>query len=136
MPLCHIAMKKGKSEDYRKALLDGVYTALRDVLGVPEQDHFMTISEHDPANIITGNAFGIDRSEDVLYIRITLLDHRTVDQKKALYRRITELLTTHPGVRAEDIFIVLADAPPENWSVGMGETQFLYKPAGLSGSSR
>jgi 4-oxalocrotonate tautomerase len=47
MPLARIALRRGKSPDYRKAVLDGVYGALRDTFAVPEGDRFMTISEHD-----------------------------------------------------------------------------------------
>jgi 4-oxalocrotonate tautomerase len=46
---------------------------------------------------------------------------RTVEQKKALFRRIAELL---PGLRPEDVFVTVLDAAKENWSVGHGLAQF------------
>lgn len=124
MPILHVSMQSGKPADYRQAILDGLYQALCDVLNVPDGDAFMTIAEHDSANFRFGNAFNVDRSADVLYISITLFDTRTRDHKRALYRRIAELLTTAPGVRPEDIFINVYDTPMENWSVGHGEMQF------------
>jgi 4-oxalocrotonate tautomerase len=124
MPLVHISLRAGKPEAYRQAIFDGLYGAMREALDVPEDDRFMTISEHDAANFRYGNAFGVARSADVVYIQITVFDTRTVEQKKALFRRIAELLGESPGIRPEDVFVVIYDAAKENWSVGNGLAQF------------
>lgn len=120
MPLIHVSMRAGKPTAYRQAILDGLYVALRDALDVPEGDHFMTLSEHPAANFRTGPAYGVLRSEDVLYIDITVFNTRTAAQKAALFRRIVEVLSEKPGLRPEDVFIVVHDVPKENWSVGNG----------------
>lgn len=124
MPLAHISLRAGKSDAYRQAVFDGLYRALRETLDVPEGDQFMTITEHDAANFRYGDAFGIARSDDLVYVEITVFDTRTVEQKKALFRRLAELLSENPGIRPQDIFVTLADAPKENWSVGDGLAQF------------
>jgi phenylpyruvate tautomerase PptA (4-oxalocrotonate tautomerase family) len=124
MPLIHIQLRAGKPEAYRQAIFDSLYRALREALGVPEGDHFMTITEHDAANFRHGAAYGVARSDDLLYIQITVFDTRTLEQKKALFRRIAELLGENPGVRPEDVFVNVYDAPKENWSVGNGLAQF------------
>jgi phenylpyruvate tautomerase PptA (4-oxalocrotonate tautomerase family) len=49
---------------------------------------------------------------------------RTPEQKKALFRRIAELLGERPGIRPEDVFVNILDAPMVNWSVGHGLAQF------------
>jgi 4-oxalocrotonate tautomerase len=124
MPLIHISLRAGKPEAYRQAIFDSLYRAMRETLNVPEDDQFMTISEHDAANFRTGNAYGVARSADVVYIQITVFSTRTAEQKKALYRRIAELLGESPGIRPEDVFVTVLDAPKENWSVGHGLAQF------------
>lgn len=124
MPITHISMRSGKPAAYRQAILDGIYQALRDALDVPEDDQFMTITEHDADNFRYGAAFGVERSDDLVYIRITIFDTRPVEQKKALFRRIADILTANPGIRPEDIFINIYDTPKENWSVGHGDMQF------------
>ncbi|MBR0841730.1 tautomerase family protein [Bradyrhizobium liaoningense] len=124
MPLLHIAMRAGKPEAYRQAILDGLYRAMRETLNVPEGDEFMTISELEPANFRCGNAYRVERSDDAVLIQITVFASRTAEQKKALYRRIADLLGESPGIRAEDVFINVLDAPKENWSVGNGIAQF------------
>jgi len=124
MPLLHISLRAGKPDAYRCAILDGLYRAMRETLDVPEGDAFMTITEHRAANFRHGAAFGIARSDDVVYIQITVFDTRTVDQKKALFRRIAELLGDNPGIRPEDVFVQVLTSAKENWSVGHGLAQF------------
>ncbi|MDI4663549.1 tautomerase family protein [Xanthobacter autotrophicus] len=125
MPLIHISMRAGKPAAYRQAIFDSLYRALRETLGVPEDDQFMTISEHDAANFRYGAAFGVMRSDDLVYIGITVFNTRTAEQKKALFRRIAELLGENPGIRPENVFVVISDAAKENWSVGHGLQQFV-----------
>ena len=124
MPLIHISLRAGKPEAYRQAIFDSLYRAMRDALSVPEGDQFMTISEHDAANFRYGNAYGVARSADVVYVQITVFNTRTVEQKTALFRRIAELLGESPGIRPEDVFVTVLDAAKENWSVGHGLAQF------------
>ena len=124
MPLLHISLRAGKPQAYRQAILDGLYRAMRDALNVPEDDQFITITEHDAANFCTGNAYGVARSADVVYIQIIVFATRTAEQKKALFKRIAELLGENPGIRPEDVFVVALDAGKDNWSVGHGLAQF------------
>jgi 4-oxalocrotonate tautomerase len=125
MPLVHISLRAGKPEAYRQAIFDSLYRAMREALGVPEGDQFMTINEYDAANFRYGAAFGIERSDDLVFIEITMFDTRTIEQKKALFRRIAELLGESPGIRPEDVFVNIIDAAKENWFVGHGLAQFV-----------
>ena len=59
-----------------------------------------------------------------MFIQITVFSTRTAEQKKALFRRIAELLGENPGIRPEDVFVNVLDAAKENWSVGNGLAQF------------
>ncbi|QHO77505.1 tautomerase family protein [Bradyrhizobium sp. CCBAU 051011] len=124
MPLIHISLRAGKPEAYRQAIFNSLYRAMREALNVPEDDQFMTITEHDAANFRYGNAFGVTRSDDLVYIQITVFDTRTAEQKKALFRRVAQLLGDNPGIRPEDVFVNVLDAAKENWSVGHGLAQF------------
>jgi 4-oxalocrotonate tautomerase len=124
MPIIHISLRAGKPEAYRQAIFDGLYRAMRETLNVPEDDQFMTITEHDAANFRCGDAYGVRRSADVVYIQITVFNTRTPEQKKSLFKRTAELLGKSPGIRPEDVFITILDAAKENWSVGHGLAQF------------
>jgi 4-oxalocrotonate tautomerase len=125
MPLIHVALRVGKPDAYRQAIFDGLYRAMREMLHVPEDDQFMTLSEHEAANFRYGaSCFGVARSDDLVFIQITVFNTRTADQKKALFRRTAELLRENPGIRPEDVFVTVLEAAKENWSVGHGLAQF------------
>jgi 4-oxalocrotonate tautomerase len=126
MPLTRVSLRRGKPAAYRKAILEGLYQAMRETFNVPEDDRFMTISEHDPDDFVYGADYlGIQRSDDLVIIEITVSNTRNVSQKQKLYWRIVERLTESPGLRPEDIFINLVEVLPENWSFGHGEAQYV-----------
>lgn len=126
MPLIHVAMRAGKPAAYRQAIFDALYRALREALEVPPDDQFMTITEHDAANFRYGRSYlGVERSDDLIYVQVTVFDTRTAAQKQALYRRAVELLAAAPGLRPQDVFINVLEARKENWSLGNGVAQFL-----------
>ena len=130
MPLTRISLRRGKPAAYRKAILDGVYLAMRETFNVPEDDRFMLISEHDADDFSYGADYlGIRRSDDLVIIQLTVSDTRTPAQKKALFARIAERLTKDPGLRPEDIFINLVEVVPENWSFGHGVAQYAVQAA-------
>jgi hypothetical protein len=125
MPLTRVSLRCGKPAAYRKAILDGIYDAMRSVFEVPEGDRFMLISEHDETDFSYDSAYlNIKRSDDLVIIQITANNTRTLDKKKALYRRIVENLTNNPGLRGEDVLINLVEVVPENWSFGNGTAQY------------
>jgi phenylpyruvate tautomerase PptA (4-oxalocrotonate tautomerase family) len=125
MPLVHISLRAGKPDAYRQALIDGVYRAMRETFDVPEDDQFIAVTEHEAANFRHGARYlGVARSDDVAYIQITANNTRSVEQKKALFRRIAELLGDNPGMRREDVFVNLVEVAKENWSLGNGLAQY------------
>jgi phenylpyruvate tautomerase PptA (4-oxalocrotonate tautomerase family) len=125
MPLLHVSLRAGKPEAYRQAILDGLYRAMRDTFNVPEDDQFMAITEHEAANFRYGASYlGVERSDDLVFIQITASNTRGVEQKKALFRRIAQLLAESPGLRPEDVFVSLVEVEKENWSLGNGLAQY------------
>ena len=126
MPLARVSLRRGKPAAHRKAILEGIYQALRETFDVPEGDRFMILTEHDEDDFVyDANYLGIRRSDDLVIIQITISNTRPTAQKQKLYRRIVERLTENPGLRAEDIFINLVEVLPENWSFGHGEAQYV-----------
>ena len=126
MPLVQVSLRRGKPAAYHQAIFDGVYRALRETFNVPEDDRFMTITEHDASTFsVSPTYFGIARSEDAVILQLTVSNTRPREQKQALYRRIVELLGDKPGVRPEDVFINLVEVLPENWSFGHGIAQYV-----------
>ena len=125
MPLVRISLVKGKPAAYRRKVGDAVHLALVDTMGVPRLDRFQLITEHEPGDLVYDSMYlGIARSSDLLIIQITLSSGRTLDQKRALYRRIADNLGAAVGLRPEDVWINLVEVAKENWSFGNGVASY------------
>jgi phenylpyruvate tautomerase PptA (4-oxalocrotonate tautomerase family) len=126
MPLARIAVPAGKSPAFRKAVSDSVHRALIETFNVPKDDLFHVITEHQPGTglVHTPSYLGIEYSDDLVFIQITVSDTRSVEQKKQLFRRIADHMSEAAGLRREDIFINLVEVKKENWSFGLGEAQY------------
>jgi 4-oxalocrotonate tautomerase len=126
MPLVRISLMKGKPAAYRQAIADGVYQAMIETFNVPKDDRFIAIHQHHGDDFsYSPDYLGIQRSDDLVLIQLTVSNTRGVEQKQQLYRGIVERLTKAPGLRPEDIFINLVEVLPENWSFGNGVAQYV-----------
>jgi 4-oxalocrotonate tautomerase len=124
MPLARIELIKGKSDEYRQAIGEAVYQALRSI-GVPEDDRFQIITEHTPENFIFAKSYlGVEHTGDLVMIQITFNEGRTVDQKRALFRAIADGIHSATGIRTADVFVNLVEVRRENWSFGDGVAQY------------
>ncbi len=124
MPFARIDLLKGRSDAQRQAIGEAVYQSLRSI-GVPEDDRFQVINEHDPSNFIFASAYlGVDHTSALIMVQITFNEGRTTAQKKALFKAIAEGLREAAGVRLEDVFINLVEVKKENWSFGGGAAQY------------
>ncbi|MFM0171423.1 tautomerase family protein [Paraburkholderia sediminicola] len=125
MPLTRIALRAGKPVEYRKAVTESIQRSLVDTFNVPKDDIFMLITEHEAGNFVYDNQYlNVQRSDDLVIIQITLNNTRTLEQKKALYKRMADELAESPGLRREDVFINLVEVLKENWSFGNGIAQY------------
>ncbi len=128
MPLTRIDLRRGKSTEYRRAIMEQVYAAMRETFDVPDEDRFMLMTEHNAdTTSYTRPYLGIERSDDLVVIQITANNTRTLEQKKALYRSIARHLAVAPGIRPADVLINLVEVTKENWSFGNGEAQYAAK---------
>ncbi len=104
MPLVRIDLRRGKSPDYKKAICDGVYAALREIFKVPENDRFMVITDRDEADFVHSPEYlGIAYTRDFVILQLTVSNTRTVAHKQQLYARIVALLGENPGIKPSDI---------------------------------
>lgn len=125
MPLVHVSLRAGKPLAYRQAIFDNIYLAMRETFNVPEDDQFMTMTEHDASNFRYSPTYmDVARSDDLVYIQITANNTRSLEQKKALFQRIAQRLGEDPGLRPEDVFVNLVEVAKENWSFGHGLAQY------------
>lgn len=126
MPLVRIDLRKGKSAAHKKAIADGIYRAMRETFTVPEEDRFIVVTEHDDEGFFYSKTYmNIARTDDLVMIQLAVTNSRNVDQKKALFARIVELLAEQPGLRPQDVFINLVEVDKANWSFGNGVAQYV-----------
>ena len=124
MPLARIDLLKGKDSAYRQEIGRVVYDALV-AAGVPVNDRFQVITEHEPANFIFAPEYlGIHHSDDLVMIQITWNEGRTTAQKQALYKAIADGLHAAIGLSRGDVVINLVEVKKENWSFGNGVAQY------------
>jgi phenylpyruvate tautomerase PptA (4-oxalocrotonate tautomerase family) len=125
MPLVRIDLIHGKPADYLSEIGAVIYQAMIETLGVPADDRFQVITEHSRDNFIFDPGYlGITRTEDCIFIQVTLNTGRTVDAKRAFYHAIADGLHRRLRIRREDVLINLIEVPKENWSFGNGEAQY------------
>jgi len=125
MPLVRIALRAGKSAEYGRAIADGIHRAMIETLAAPEHDRFQVVTEHDADGLIYDPAYlGIQRSDDVVLVQITLSAGRKPPQKRDFMARAAALLADNPGLRPQDLFINLVEVAWENWSFGDGKAQY------------
>jgi 4-oxalocrotonate tautomerase len=125
MPLVRIDLIAGKSVEFRRTLGEIIYQAMRETINVPANDKFQIITEHAEGEInVADNYLGNTYSNDVMLIQITLNAGRTVEMKKALFKKIADDIHARLNVRRDDVVINLVEVAKENWSFGGGIAQY------------
>jgi len=110
MPLVRIFLRQGTSPEYRKALSDGVHQAMVETLGIPVDDHFQVITEHAPEGLVYHPQYlDVRRSDQVVFVQITLSTGRKPQQKRQLFKRMAEILHKSSGLRPQDLLINLVE---------------------------
>jgi 4-oxalocrotonate tautomerase len=126
MPFVRIDLMKGKPPEYRAQACDVVYRAMLEVLKAPDKDKFIVITERSVEDLqFDRDYLGIHRTDECIFIQITLNAGRTVEVKQHFYRAVTDALHEKLGLRREDVFINLVEVVKENWSYGNGEAQYV-----------
>ena len=126
MPLVRISVREGKTEEFRRAIGDGVHRAMIESLAIPPDDRFQVITSHPPDGLIYDPQYlGIERTEGIVFVQITLSAGRKPQQKRLLYKRMAQILNENPGVLPGNLMINLVEVTWENWSFGNGAAQYM-----------
>jgi phenylpyruvate tautomerase PptA (4-oxalocrotonate tautomerase family) len=126
MPLVRISLLKGKSPAHIRAIADGVHEALVEAFSIPPDDRFQLIHQHERDELIYDPDYlGVHRSDDVVFIQIVAGNWRETPQKQALYKAIADRLVERPGLRREDVQIILTPNQRDEWSFGNGVAQYV-----------
>ncbi|MES9523612.1 tautomerase family protein [Streptomyces capoamus] len=112
------------------ALGEAVQDALQETLGVPPEDRFQVLTGHDgvTSTLRHGDYLGIPKDDSIVFVAVTLRAGRGAERKRAVHRRIAELVHERTGTEPRNVVITLTENGDADWSFGYGRTQ--YAPAG------
>lgn len=113
MPLIRIEIYKGKSKAYKKAIMDGVHSALVSAFKIPEGDRNQRIYELDAENFERRS----NKTTNFTIIEITAFKGRSLEAKQNLYREIFQNLKSDPGIEESDILVYINEPELENWGI-------------------
>jgi phenylpyruvate tautomerase PptA (4-oxalocrotonate tautomerase family) len=126
MPFVRISAPAELTGEQIAAISEGIYQAMRSTINLPEGDRFQVITQSANVTRVADPAYlGVQRSEDIVFVEITLLRGRIDAQKQALFREIAANLHAAAGIRVEDVFTMLTENGSADWSFGNGEAQML-----------
>ena len=121
MPLVRVTLRKGKSSEFLREAGNAIHEALVAQANVPADDRFQIFDEVEADRLIAHPSYGgVERSEGLMIIEITLNAGRTVEIKRNLYADIVARLGRAVDVRPDDVLISLVEVTKENWSFGKG----------------
>jgi hypothetical protein len=119
MPLVRISLFQGRTAEDIRAIADGVHSALVEAYGVPHDDRFQIIDQRGRDEIIYSDSYlGIERTDGIVIVHVIASNWRGTAQKLAFYRAVVDRLAADPGVRREDVQIVISPNDKPDWSFG------------------
>ena len=125
MPLVRIDIPDHLDVGLESRIGDLVYVAMLECLKVPADDKFQILSRHSAEQIVKPQSYlGIEYTDELVVIQITLNEGRKTDVKKSLYAKVADLLSGELNLRRENLLISLVEVNKENWSFGNGEMQY------------
>ena len=125
MPLVRIDLLEGNTAEFKSQLGELVYESMLETIGIPEEDKFVVVNDLKAEELIfSTNYLGVDRTDGIVIIQITMNEGRSTEVKKALYKTVADNLNNQLDIRKEDVFINLVEVNKENWSFGNGIAQY------------
>ncbi|SDS41949.1 Phenylpyruvate tautomerase PptA, 4-oxalocrotonate tautomerase family [Paraoerskovia marina] len=98
--------------DRKQELSDVVHRCVVAVWKIPEDKRFHRILLAEPGELIAPT-----RSDSYLIVEIVCFAGRSVDAKRELVRAMYDDVAPALGLRADDLEVVILEAPRENWGI-------------------
>ena len=122
MPLVTLTVRKGKSSEFKSAVLGAVHRALV-ASGVPEKDKFHRVLELGTDDFRFDPEYpdlSTPRNEDFVLIEILLSVGRSVKVKKQILAQLIADLAKSPGLNPDNVMVCFKETAWENWAFGGG----------------
>jgi phenylpyruvate tautomerase PptA (4-oxalocrotonate tautomerase family) len=122
MPLVTVTLRRGKSNEFKSAVLGAVHSALV-ASGVPEKDRFQRVLELSPEDFRFDADYpdlAAPRTDDFVLVEILLSVGRSVKVKRKILADIMSAVTQAPGLNPEHVMVCFKETQWENWAFGGG----------------
>lgn len=122
MPLVTVTLRKGKSVQFKSAVLSAVHRALV-ASGVPEADRFQRVLELGADDFRFDPAYpdvNAHRTDDFVLIEVLLSVGRSVKVKRKILADVIGGLTSAPGLHPDNVMVVFKETQWENWAFAGG----------------
>lgn len=124
MPFVRLELPENKDPEQVRRIADAVHDAMVATIGIAAEDRFQLIGQRAPeARIFDRGYPGVTRTDDCIFVQITLKSGRTPHQKRALFRQIAAHLEVRAGVEPSDVMVMLTETEAIDWSFGNGDAQ-------------
>lgn len=121
MPFVRISLRRGKSNEYLRALSASVHKAMTEAFEVPKDDLFHAIHQHEEHELIFDPHYmGGPRTDNYVAVNIVAGRPRSGDVKRRFYKRLVECLQNSPGIVPTDVMVFINSTQPEEWSMSGG----------------
>jgi len=122
MPLVTVTLRKGKSAEFKSAVLSAVHRALI-ASGVPEADRFQRVLELGPDDFRFDPSYpdvSAARTDDFVLIEVLLSVGRSVKIKRKILADIIAAVGAAPGLQPDNVMVVFKETQWENWAFAGG----------------
>lgn len=125
MPFVRISLPKSFSQETKDNISLSVHHALIQEFNIPDNDYFHIIEELEPRQIKFPETYlDVTHTSAIVYIQIIAGQGRTLEQKRGLYKEISERIANSTTVKKNNVIILLLENEgKQNWSFGNGEIQ-------------
>lgn len=120
MPLVNISVLKGKSQEYIKAVSDGINSAVIETMDFPDDDRYQIVHEVEPYCLQYQ-----DRDSDRVMMHLTMRAGRSNKAKQAFYAKAVENLARDPGIDPANVLITIVENHDIDWSFQDGVASFV-----------
>lgn len=121
VPFTRISLLAGQSPETLSAIAESLDRAMIESFDVPENDRFTLFHQHQPGEMIIDTHYrGGPRSDGFVLFHITTGRDRPDATKRRFYRTLVDNLAQSPGIRPEDVMVVIANSRFEDWSFSHG----------------
>lgn len=125
MPFVRVFVTEDIAHEQLQRISDAIHESMVTTFQVPAKDRFQVLTQHASGELIcTPEYLDIVHRGPVVLIQITCNEGRTLETKKALFRRMAASIEAGGFVRAANVIVSLVEVKKENWSFGDGVAQY------------